>query len=615
MAIKLLPKIYNPNFSTPNRKPIGEVELDFSSSLAHGLHSSYILNEPAGKRAKNLVNCSKPGELQSLTNVVSKTSETGNRVLATNTSSDGTIKLEPSPFIDTNDSFAYVCRFKFISGSSNHIIFGNRYGGSSNPLHFVKLQPQGLEFYNRGGISHTITPNVWHTVIINKNGNQLEYFDNGTSVGSTSVSGSMPPNPIGLGGDTTNSSERTESDFEFFHTYNRALTSAEIQAFQNDAYQLVKPVQAPVYFTASAAAPTSYYLDFTSTAQGVTLDSEFSPTNKDDWIIEVSLRTGSSVSIDQFVIGNEGSQSDRAFKIFISDSRFGSIYRSQWTGAGFLEHLTTITADTDYLVKVEMISGVATIYVDAGAGYTSGQAGTRDTGGKNPAASIGNGASGGTAWGGRLYYAKLIDTTTASNTRNLDSTASGGTGLVLPDIGAANIDGTLNASFSSPSCWVSYSSGTTISVTESGPSFTDSISTNVIGNITASIIGIGPSFTDSISAIVTSAGVITTSILESGPSFTDSIASIVTGNITASIASNGPSFTDSITVLSTGNITTSIVGIGPSFTDAISITSSSPSLITTSIIESGPSFSDVILVAAPTAWTDKVKVVTNWTDR
>jgi hypothetical protein len=135
------------------------------------------------------------------------------------------------------------------------------------------------------------------------------------------------------------------------------------------------------------------------------------------------------------------------------------------------------------------------------------------------------------------------------------------------------------------------------------------------GSKTVSIVEAGPSFTDSISASVTSAGVITTSILESGPSFTDSIASIVTGNISASIASNGPSFTDSITVLSTGNITASIVGTGPSFTDAISITSSAPSLITTSIIESGPSFSDAILVAVPTAWTDKVKVVTNWTDR
>jgi hypothetical protein len=132
---------------------------------------------------------------------------------------------------------------------------------------------------------------------------------------------------------------------------------------------------------------------------------------------------------------------------------------------------------------------------------------------------------------------------------------------------------------------------------------------------TVSIVEAGPSFADSISASVTSAGVITTSILESGPSFTDSIASTVTGNISASIASNGPVFTDSITVLSTGNITTSIVGIGPSFTDAISITSSAPSIITTSIIESGPSFSDAILVAVPTAWTDKVKVVTNWTDR
>jgi hypothetical protein len=108
---------------------------------------------------------------------------------------------------------------------------------------------------------------------------------------------------------------------------------------------------------------------------------------------------------------------------------------------------------------------------------------------------------------------------------------------------------------------------------------------------------------------------ITAVIVEAGPSFTDSIAASVTENITASILEYGPSFTDSIASIVTGNITASIIGAGPSFTDSIAATSSAPSVITASIIESGPSFSDAILISLPTAWTDKVKVVTNWTDR
>jgi hypothetical protein len=170
---------------------------------------------------------------------------------------------------------------------------------------------------------------------------------------------------------------------------------------------------------------------------------------------------------------------------------------------------------------------------------------------------------------GGCYYIKASNNGGVSDTNFWDPSASNGTGTTLKDT-VGNNDGTLNLfSGTTNSWWVFYSTGISVTV----------------------------------------------SIVEAGPSFTDSIASIVTDNITASIASNGPSFTDSITVLSIGNITTSIVGTGPSFTDSISITSSAPSLITTSIIESGPSFSDAILLAVPTVWTDKVKVVTNWTDR
>jgi hypothetical protein len=256
MAIKLLPKIYNPNFSTPNKKPLGEVELDFSSSLAHVLHSSYIFNETAGKRVENLANCSKPGGLLSVSAVLRKTAQTGNRALATNGTSNSIIRLEPTPVIASNESFAWVCRFKFVSGSGDGIIFGNRYGGQGSPLRFTKLTPSKFEYYNAGAVQGNVGSD-WQTVVINKTGSYLEYFRNGISIGEiVVVTIDMPVNPVSLGGDASNNNEKLNAEFEFFHTYNRALTSAEIQTFQNDAYQLVKPVQAPVYFT--AAAPTGF---------------------------------------------------------------------------------------------------------------------------------------------------------------------------------------------------------------------------------------------------------------------------------------------------------------------------------------------------------------------
>jgi hypothetical protein len=253
MAIKLLPKIYHPGSSTPNKKPLGEVELDFSSSLAHGLHSSFILNETAGKRVENLANCSKPGKLLSLSEVSRKTAQTGNRALATNGNSNSIIRLEPTPAIALNESFAWVCRFKFITGSGDGLIFGNRYGGQGSPLRFTKLTPSKFEYYPSASIDSSASTS-WQTVVINKTGNYLEYFENGITVGAQTVTINMPVNPVSLGGDATNNNERLSAEFEFFHTYNRALTSAEIQTFQNDAYQLAKPVQAPVYFTEAGGA-------------------------------------------------------------------------------------------------------------------------------------------------------------------------------------------------------------------------------------------------------------------------------------------------------------------------------------------------------------------------
>jgi hypothetical protein len=225
-------------------------------------------------------------------------------------------------------------------------------------------------------------------------------------------------------------------------------------------------------------------------------------------------------------------------------------------------------------------------------------------------------------------------------TRNYDSTASSGTGLLLPNTldNTGATDGDLNNfSGTTNSWWVSYtpSGAKTVTIVETSPSFTDSITANVtsISLITASIAEIGPIFTDSITATSTSStsgvnnwGAVNTwssslgislSVSESGPSFTDSISISVTsvGLITASILEYAPSFSDSVATVVTGNIVTSIVGAGPSFTDAVSITVTTPQQINISIVESGPSFIESILMSTPTAWVDKVPKTTAWTDR
>ena len=66
-------------------------------------------------------------------------------------------------------------------------------------------------------------------------------------------------------------------------------------------------------------------------------------------------------------------------------------------------------------------------------------------------------------------------------------------------------------------------SGISIAVTETGPSFTESINTNLSVSITGAIVENGPAFTDAVNVTLTSL----TSIVENGPSFTESIIAFI----------------------------------------------------------------------------------------
>jgi len=140
------------------------------------------------------------------------------------------------------------------------------------------------------------------------------------------------------------------------------------------------------------------------------------------------------------------------------------------------------------------------------------------------------------------------------------------------------------------------SSGLTASITESGPSFTEQISTTLSKAIQASITELGPSFAESISANLSVN--ITGSIGESGPAFTESIsATLSTLTIQGDITESGPSFTDSISidVQASAGLNASIAELGPSFTE--SVQASLDKAIEANISEYGPSFTDSITIS------------------
>ena len=142
------------------------------------------------------------------------------------------------------------------------------------------------------------------------------------------------------------------------------------------------------------------------------------------------------------------------------------------------------------------------------------------------------------------------------------------------------------------------SGGISIAVAEIGPSFTESINTNLSVNITSAITENGPAFTEAVNVTLTSL-TLQASIVESGPSFTESITATLTETLTinADIAEQGPSFTESITASLGVNITSAITELGPSFTESININVIGDRIA--SIVESGPSFVESIIASIP----------------
>ena len=184
------------------------------------------------------------------------------------------------------------------------------------------------------------------------------------------------------------------------------------------------------------------------------------------------------------------------------------------------------------------------------------------------------------------------------NNWDADASDHGAGTPVLDDIQSGN-DATGVNMPTDGSVWIDLGgSGITVTVTESGPGFTETINSTLTAKLNASISESGPSFTESINVTLT-ALTIEAAITEVGPSFTESITATVTpaAAITVSISEQGPSFTESISVTVLQNIEAVISEAGPSFVESINVSLIQD--ITVSITESGPSFVESIIASIP----------------
>lgn len=159
------------------------------------------------------------------------------------------------PAIGVEDDFTWSVWFKQDDADApSGVILGNRNGGSSDPLQFVKITPTNFEYYSGAGdpiIPYALTDDIWTHLAIVKDGPELTYYVNGTEVGSGITSSAMGSNPFYIGGDP-DAGEYADGQIDDVALWSRALPVESIVGLADGSYS---PLTAPTIFADGPIVP------------------------------------------------------------------------------------------------------------------------------------------------------------------------------------------------------------------------------------------------------------------------------------------------------------------------------------------------------------------------
>jgi len=138
------------------------------------------------------------------------------------------------PFMDLDNDFTWALWVKQEGDGTgvNEVILGNRYGGTPDPLQFIKFTSTRFEYYY-GGHNGTIdyddpTPGEWVHFVVVKDGATLTHYRNAELSATETTTATIDENTFGMGGDATNSTEMWSGYLSDVRLYTKALTAAEI---------------------------------------------------------------------------------------------------------------------------------------------------------------------------------------------------------------------------------------------------------------------------------------------------------------------------------------------------------------------------------------------------
>ncbi len=192
------------------------------------------------------------------------------------------------PAMDLKNDFTWMfwCKQDVSQGftsstGGNDVILGNRYGGTTAPLQFIKFTPTNFEWYNADNTNFVNYPDipsgVWvHNATV-KRGTKLTYYRDGVEVLSITLTKTVTANPLYMGADGYSGvQEAWCGSLSDVRLYNKALTRLEVLAAMKGvarvdmevAYAVVPPVLDGEVDSVWALASTSSFVPLADPADG-----------------------------------------------------------------------------------------------------------------------------------------------------------------------------------------------------------------------------------------------------------------------------------------------------------------------------------------------------------
>ncbi len=219
--------------------PSGPTGIGFDQSNTSGttgLFAYWPITEGAGTVVSNTVAGGASGQLHGVTWV--NDAERGVVLSFDGASSYAEAGTIPAMGLATGDfTWSFWCRLRS-APNQNAVILGNRSGGGSGALQFIKFTPSNFEYYhdgNAGFISHSVPVGSWVHLAVVKNGSSLAYYENGAVVGTSTASSEIAANPFYWGGDPDAGGENSDALLDDISLWTSALSADQVQRLAQGA--------------------------------------------------------------------------------------------------------------------------------------------------------------------------------------------------------------------------------------------------------------------------------------------------------------------------------------------------------------------------------------------